>query len=168
MVSNPEESYIHVEAIMPNRKINISRSIDEVTMNFGIRITNTSEQARLFLLFYAHPNFYRAGGEKIPTFGPNRNVTLRPEHSDFVWIEPGENVELWLSGKFGWSKDRIGFVFIEKDQSCWKFYPFELGNNYIELIYQNLLPIWEVYDGEIFDDIWTGKLTTQRVDFQLI
>jgi hypothetical protein len=172
MIIYSKTSGVHFEAIMPNCAIVIPDKANRMNVEFGVRITNRSERTRQFLLFFVRPSFCSLDGQEIPSFGPNTNRVRQPETSDFAWIEPGECLDFWSEGRFAWEQDKLKFVFEAKHGGVWMFTPFELGKNHLQLTYENPSSVWEIYDGERLEarieDVWTGKGTTQSVNFQLI
>jgi hypothetical protein len=184
---------IQFETVMRERVIQIPPKLlgSKTQLQFGIQITNNTETSHCFLLFFARPEFLQANKQKLPRFGPNVNGSYNPQISDFQLLMPGESVSFLLEGYFSWEKNKLKFVFLEKDGSYWIFSDFNHGEYWVQLTYGNQYSTWEqrgswsdpvdlkpVWEEEIYnnprsnihkmEDVWVGEIHTCSTKFHLI
>ncbi|BAZ16057.1 hypothetical protein NIES4071_79320 [Calothrix sp. NIES-4071] len=93
---------IRFKTLMSKRVLQIPRSEPgaKTTLQFGIQITNNTENSHRFLLFFARPEFFQADKQKLQRFSPNVNGSYNPEVSDFKLLAPLESVSILLLGYF--------------------------------------------------------------------
>jgi hypothetical protein len=167
---------ISFETVIPEQVVTIPPDLPDAQtdMQFGVRITNNTEIPQRFLLFYILPQFLKINRKKVLRRGPNSNVYISPQTSDFRDIMPGEGVTFLDRGWFSWQNSQLIFIYADK-RCCdwyWDFIDFKPDLYLLRVIYTNPFPVWNQQNARMSDlvevrDVWAGQISTPLVKFRL-
>ena len=158
---------IQFRTVMPERVIRIPPKQEgaKTQVQFGIQITNQTDNPRYFLLFAVRPQFQQANQQKVPESGALSNTAGSPESSDFKLLMPRESVTFLVEGCFEWVRNELKFGFTRKDATHWGYGKFEAGTHSINVIYENPSPSWEQgsWKSAFFTPMWTHRIRNRPI-----
>jgi hypothetical protein len=133
---------IRFRAIMPDCEITTPHKQQIQRLSFGVEITNTTQSAQKFLLFYFRPEFRDANQEQVQWIGPNTDSYYLPEWHNFSLLEVGESIAFTRQGQLYWHQDSLRLAFREKNGSVWTFIELKPGEYSLQMRYRNPHSVW--------------------------
>lgn len=160
------------EPLLPEQNYQLPEYGEETPIEVGMRITNNSFIPYRFELPKSQPRFFYNNGEPMQVDFA-RNATRRTQKSDIPLIEPGKSLDYFIDLKFVWTKkDCIHLQGITSYGGILRFWNFKPGKYQMRFTYFNLQQTRWIYtreanDHNIYDDFWTGNISTNPVSLIL-
>ena len=136
-------------------------------MQFGIRVTNLSQNAYRFIFFGLMPELQDADGRAIQ-WDYARNATKAPKESDFLLAKPGESLTFFIDAELYWHKYKLWLGGDESSGGFWHFDDLKPGIYGVGFTYRNRDPVRQIYRGGSVEGLWTGVVSTLFVELRLV
>jgi hypothetical protein len=167
---------IRFETLMPERVLTLPEKKRGIVtrVQLGIRITNNTPRAVRFSFFATIIPQLLETNNQVSLRGYFSTITKRPLESDFPLVMPGENVTFFPYSLLYWRKRDQFILNIEAgDGGYWSFKALKAGIYQIQLTYNNKDAVAEIYDREtmntnLIEGIWTGMMSTPKIEFRFV
>jgi hypothetical protein len=97
---------IRFETLLPQPIITLPKKGEEVTVQFGVRITNLSSTAYRFDKHRFLPEISNFRGQTVTVRGVNRNTTTEVLESDVPLVESGQSIDFLMNNAINWSSSK--------------------------------------------------------------
>jgi hypothetical protein len=162
---------IHFETVVPQQIWNISCSELSDTsspIQIGINITNNTSSSQRFCSFTTLiPALMGADGFILGrNFGSGSTGWISPSESDFYLVMPGESKTFFVSVHIEKGRDGLfNLIVNDTGKGYWLLPGLKLGIYQVRLTYRTLT---NLFDTELFEDLWRGLVHTPFVEFCLV